>query len=100
MAPRQAANSTLRIAIPPGCELSVSVETARFIRFVRYSYLVRPWETCPREKGACSKAKLDELFGWDGYRRRPAPQRGAAVANVRHQRLRFPLTGPTVSWRI
>jgi hypothetical protein len=32
MAPRQAANSTLRIAIPPVCELSVSLERARFIR--------------------------------------------------------------------
>ena len=33
-----------------------------FFHFVRYCYPVRSWETCPRGKGGCSIAKLDNVF--------------------------------------
>jgi hypothetical protein len=43
------------------CALGFSAETAQLFHYRSYPYPVRQWETCPRGKRACSKAKATEL---------------------------------------
>src|ERR1700712_900482 len=46
---------------PPTDEFRVPPRRPTFFHFVLYLYPVRKWETCPRGKGVCSKANLDQL---------------------------------------
>ena len=74
-----------------------------------YPYPVRGWETCPRGKGICSKAKLDELFSFlpqvvlasPCMRQRGGARRGSLLWEIpARSKSRFPLTAQKLSRRI